>query len=140
MALATLKKSRSAHLGVITKTWNKHQPMTALDPAKLDIWLLQDKVKQMQAKQVEFDDLQAQIESHEDYQLDHEEETAIPTKEAHLENTITLFMYLIDLKQVHLAIRDLNSDLKALTLEKEEMIIQPLSTLSSKHTRSSERG
>ena len=121
MSLAALRKSRLAHQGVVTKTWNKHQPMTLVEPSKLDVRLLQDKLRQMQAKQVEFDDIQAQIDNHEDYQPDSEEEKAISTTEEHLERTITLLMYFIDVKQIHLAIRDLNSDLKALALAKEEM-------------------
>ena len=76
----------------------------------------------MVAKQSEFEKLQGQIQGHDDYQEEAEEEKTIPsTFEDNLEATITLLRDLLDLKQVHLAIKNLNNDLDALTQAKEEL-------------------
>ena len=140
MSMETSKKSRAAHLGIVTREKNKHLLMVSQDPSKFDTRKFNDRIKRMEEKQKEYDDIQAQIYAIGDENLDpDEEQSAVLKFEANVEETIDLLRHLIDLKQVHLAIRDLNRELDSLSKAKDELPEKNHSLTINRHRNSYEK-
>ena len=122
MSLDSLKRSRSAHIRVVTKERNRHQEMESSDPSTFEISKFKDKLKCMEAKREEFDTMQNLIWGYGPERIDLEEEQSVADQfEDNLDDTCTLLRRLISLNQVCRALRNLRKDLEALARSRDEM-------------------
>ena len=122
MAAAELKKKRASNLAVVTRECNKQARKKDEDPSTFDIPQLQDRIERMFQKQKEFKELQTRIFECGDKSVDEDEEqSAIEVFEDIINQTVSTIRRLISLKQVHMSIRRLDSELNALSKAKDEM-------------------
>ena len=61
MSLETLKKSRSAHLGVVAKEHKKYATWESYDPSKLDIDSILQKIAKLEQRKADMEDCQAKM-------------------------------------------------------------------------------
>ena len=97
MSLESLKKSRSSHLGIVTRERNKYSSIESSDPSTFSIRKLRDAIKKVEAKNRELQQVQAQILEYEDDINSEEERRAIEHFEENVETTIDMIQNLIDI-------------------------------------------
>ena len=72
MSLESLKRSRAAHLGIITKDKNKYTAMETMDPDSFNVRKLQEAIKRVEHKLEELQQTQGHIMEHEEVNTDDE--------------------------------------------------------------------
>ena len=120
MSLESLKRSRSSHLGIVTKEKNKYSSMESQDPSTFNVRKLKEAIKRVERKLEELHHTQQLIMECGEEIDEEEEATAVDHFENNVETTIDVIQHLIDLNQVHLAIHDLSRYLDLLSKAKDD--------------------
>ena len=110
--------------------------MESQDPSAFNVRNLKEAIKKVEHKLEELHHTQQLIMECGEEIDEEEEATAVDHFENNVETTIDVIRHLIDLNQVHLAIRDLSRDLDLLSKAKDELPKRDHTPTINKHNHS----
>ena len=120
MSLESLKKSRSIHIGIITKGKNKYSAMESQDPSTFNLRKLKEAIRKEESKHDELKQTQSHIMEYSEDINEDDEQTVIAHFEENVESTIDIIQSLMELNRIHVAVHHLQEDLDALSKLQEE--------------------
>lgn len=114
MSLEASRKSRSYHIGVVTREHNKCQILVQEDPATYDLDRLESRLERFTLKADEFSAIHQAVCDHEEQINQHEEQEVADRYDENLEATLSLLRRLIAMQKVHQQISELSPYMREL--------------------------
>ena len=139
MSLESLKKSRSIHLGIVTREKNIYSAMESQDPFTFSLCKLKEAIKKVESKHEELKQTQSHIMEYYKDIDEEDEQRAIAHFEENVESTIDIIQNLMELNQIHIAVHHLQEDLDALSKLQEEQPEREHSATANRHSESYEK-
>ena len=94
MSLESLKKSRAAQLGTVTRELNKYADKGDQDPATFNLTKLKEAIRRVELKHEELDRLQTSIFEHTNEINEEEEQKSIETYETQIDTALDTIQHL----------------------------------------------